>query len=429
MDADYPNTGVNFACRFTLEQAVRATELLGVLIEYGPDQKLPELTSDNWDHAGRVGFEFTKRGEDGIREALAAQIHKFDDASGTPGARKMFRCLYQALAYSRSHKAPGDIARILRDVITENIAMPAGTMVLGVKITERRLHTVGSLAKEQGLDSRTLRDVLVAASVLPDDAAAHYPIPVQEGREVASRVKRMVHVISLPEVLSCARPMVEQLFAERLLTPIYYGRPGVKGRTQKAADREEIAMLVGKLHAKTVEMGAEADGLVSISKAAEKAKVPAVTVVHMILGGFLERMFRVAGHEGIDALRVDPLEVKHQSEFCRTGLTPMQAFGSLKIPKDVGWYLVDRFPGEVSLTVDWILAPNGVHRIPRFDPETVAEFKTRFIHPGRLAGQHHLQIGEVVGRLKKRGIRPVLTRAEVGVDFYRSRDLKADLFN
>lgn len=411
----------------TLDQATRATELLGVLVAYGPKQRLPELRSDDWDHAGRIGFDFSSRGEEGIREALERQFGKFDDASGTPGARRIFGCFYNALAHSKSLKDPGDIARILRDVLTENIAMSAGKKVLGVKLPKRRLHTVASLAKEQHLDSRTLRDVLVAAGVLPEKAPAHYPFPVHKGRDVALRVKRLVHVKSLPDALVCARPMVDQLFADRLLTPVYYGRPGTKGRTQKAVDREEIAMLVGKLHAKAVELDVENSGLVPVSKAAEKAKVPAVTVVHMILGSFLERVFRLAGQDGIAALRVDPEEVKRHRSFCSTGLSAMDAFASLKISKTIGWCLVDRSPDEVSLAVNWIVCSEETHRIPWFDPAVVADFKDRFTHPARIAEQNGLQVGKVVSRLKRRGVRPALTKAEVGENFYRTRDLEADL--
>jgi hypothetical protein len=413
----------------SLEQAVRATELLGVLVEHGPDQKLPDLTSDDWDHAGRVGFGFTSLGEAGIREALEAQFRKYDDASGTLGARKIFGCFYKALAYSKSLKEPGDIARILREVITENVAMPAGAKVLGVKLRKRRLHTVASLAKEQDLDSRTLSDVLVAAGVIPDKAPAHYPIPVEQGRDIAGRTKRTVTVSSLWKNMDFTRPIVDQLFADRLLTPIFYGRPGTKGRTQKAVDREELAMLVCKLHARAVELGAETDGLVPVSKAAEKAKVPAITVVHMILGGFLERVFRLAGQDGVAALRVDPVEIKQHRSSCSEGSSPMEAFSSLKISKTIGWCLVDRCPEEVSLAVNWIVGPEEDYRIPRFDPAVVADFKARFTHPARIAEMHDLQLWEVVSRLKRRGVRPAVSEAEVGEDFYRIRDLKSDLFN
>ncbi|MBL3562929.1 helix-turn-helix domain-containing protein [Rhodovulum sulfidophilum] len=323
----------------TLDQATRATELLGVLVARGPAQKLPELTSDDWDHAGRVGFQFTSRGEEGIREALEAQFRKFDGATGTPGARKIFGCFYNALAHSKSLKEPGDIARILRNVITENIAMPAGTTVLGVELPERRLYTVASLAKEQCLDSRTLSNVLVAAGAIPERAPAHFPIPVDKGREIAGHMKRTVSVISLWKDMDFTRPIIDQLFYDRLLTPIYFGKPGLKGRTQKAVDCEEVAMLVGKLHAKAVELDTETDGLVPVSKAAEKAKVPAITVVHMILGGFLERVFRLAGQDGVAALRVDPVEIKQHRSACSEGSSPTEAFSSLKISKTIGWCL------------------------------------------------------------------------------------------
>jgi len=412
----------------TLDQASRATELLGVLVAYGPAQNLPELTSDDWDHAGRVGFQYTSRGEDGIREALEAQFRKFGEATGTPGPRKIFGSFYNALAHSKSLKEPGDIARILREVIIENIALPAGAKVLKGELAERRLHTVASLAKEQHVDSRTLRSLLVAAEVIPEKARAHFAVPVDLGREITGRMKCTVNVLSLWKNKDFTRPLVDQLFADRLLTPIYYGRPGTRGRTQKAVDREEIAMLVGKLYAKAVEVGAEAEELVPVSKAAEKAKVPAIDVVHMILGGFLSRVFRLAGQGGISALRVDPKEVKALRDIVTENLPPMAAFGELKIPRDVGWRLVDRHPQKVSLAINWIVGHDDSHHIPRFDPIVVADFKALFTHPSRIAECCGLQVEDVMGRLKRKGIRPVLPKAEIGVDFYLSNDLEPGIF-
>lgn len=412
----------------TLDQATRATELLGVLIAFGPTQKLPELSVDDWDHAGRVGFASTAGGEYTIREALEVQFRKFDDASGTPGARKIFGCFYNALSHSKSLKEPGDIARILREVIIERIALPAGSKMLGTELAVRQLHTVASLAEEQGLDTRTLRSLLVAARVVPDDARAHFSFPIEKGREVAQRMKRIVHVISVPEELNCKRPLVDDLFADRMLTPIYYGNPGACGRTQKAVVREEIAGLLGRLHGKAAKVDRTNSKMVPVSKAAEKAKVPTITVVHMILGGFLEHVYRLADQEGIGALRIDPAEIKRHAPVFNKGLSPAEAFGDMKIPREVGWCLVDRCPEEVSLPVVWVFGPEREHRIPRFDPKTVADFKARFTHPARIAEQHGLQVAEVVGRLRRRGIRPLLSEGDIGVNLYRVSDLRADIF-
>jgi len=412
----------------TLDQATRVTENLGVLVAYGPAQKLPLLTSDDRDRAGRVGFAYTARGEAGIREALEDQFRNFDNATGTPGARKIFGCFYNAIAGSKSLKDPGDIARILRDVIIERIALPAGRKVLGKNLAERRLHTVASLAKEQGLNSVTLRGVLVAAGVVPETARSHFPIPVDQGREVAGRVKRMVHVITLPEFMNCTRPLVDHLFADRLLTPIYYGRPGVKGHTQKGVDSEEIAKLVGKLQANATELGSEIDGLVSISKAAEKAKVPGINVVHMILGGSISHVFCVRGVEGIAALRVDPAEIKKQAQSFAWGCPIMEAASSLKLSPKIVWHLLDHHSAEVSMQVHWISCPSAHHRVPRISPEEIDDFKKRFIHPARIAEQCDLRVCEVESRLKRRGIRPVATEAEVGENFYRTSVLELGLF-
>jgi hypothetical protein len=412
----------------TLEQAVGGTELLGVMIAFGPEQLLPQLSVDDRDHAGRIGFAFTSGGEPAIRETLAAQFRKFDDATGTPGARKIYGCFYNNLASSKSVKEPGDIARILRDIIIENIALPAGRKVLGKKLAERQLHTVASLAKEQSLNSKTLRSVLVAAGVIPDAARAHFPIPVDLGRKVAGRVKRTVNVTSLPDFMNCSRPLVDQLFSDRLLTPIYTGSPGIKGRTQKTVDEEEIAMLVGKLHVKAVLIKVPPAAVVSISKAAEKAKVPAITVLHLILGGFLDRVVRLAGQEGISALLVDPDEVKRKKMKVTVGLSSMDAFSTLKITRGILWRLVDQYQEIADLALVEIVGPDRNHKILRFDSEKVAAFKAVFTTPARLAEQHVLQIGEVVGRLKRSGTRPVISRAEIGIDFYRIADLRKDIF-
>ena len=109
------------------------------------------------------------------------------------------------------------------------------------------------------------------------------------------------------------------------------------------------------------------------------------------------------------------------------GRQPAAAFGALKIPRDVGWRLVDRCPKEVSLAVHWVVGPDASHRIPRFESAVIAEFKVRFSHPARIAELYNLQIGEVVRRLKRRSIRPVLVKSEIGLDFYRHDDLKPEM--
>tara|TARA_R110000787_G_scaffold68431_1_gene153098 strand:+ start:1232 stop:3052 length:1821 start_codon:yes stop_codon:yes gene_type:complete len=406
----------------TLEQAVRATELLGVLLEFGSEQSLPELTPDDWDRAGRTGFKFTAAGEAGILDALQEQFDRFASSKGTPGAQKIFGCFYRALAYSKSLKDPGDVARILREFIWDRIAMPAGTKVLGHELPERRLHTVGSLAQETGHDPRRLYNLLIGAGIVPPGAASHFAIPVGVGRAVAASVQRIVKMTELSRVLNCTRPMVEQLCEERILTPVYYGTPGINGKLQKGVDGDECMAFADALSAK-VTSNEDLPGQVPIAKAAEKAKIPAVCVVQLILAGFLRNVARVDEATGIKGLRVCPSEVKSVARSALRGMTATEAFAALKLTKDAGWELVNRYPEEVSLEPHKISGNHGDYAITRFLPETITDFDMRFTTLARAAQVHGPGVKELKQSLKKVGTTPVLSWRTVGADIYLVSDI------
>jgi hypothetical protein len=406
----------------TLDQAVRATQLLGVMLEFGPSQLLPKLLPDDWDLAGRVGFAFTSRGEAGIIEALQAQIGKFSDAKGSPGTRAIFGGFYNALAHSKSMKDPGDIARITREFIWDNIAMPAGSKVFGHVLPERRLHTVASLANETGHDSRRLRNILAGEGVIPHDAAAHYPIPVEVGRNLAARVSRIVKMTELAAVLGCTRPLVVQLCHERLLTPVYYGEPGIKGKLQNGVDSHEVAALLAVLSSNS-EASSDTGGLVTIAKASEKAKIPAVCVVQLVCAGLLTHVVRLDGMSGIDGLRVCPSEVKLVSRARLVGVTSSEAFSALKLNTEAGWELADRHLDEVSLEPFRIIGGTSGVTITRFLPESIEAFAARFASIARIAEMRAVGVREMKALLKEVRVKPALDWREVGMDIYRLSDV------
>ncbi|MEX3314408.1 TniQ family protein [Sulfitobacter sp. PS-8MA] len=406
----------------SLEQAVRTTELLGVLLEFGSEQSLPELTPDDWDRAGRTGFTFTAVGEAGILDALQRQFDGFASSRGTPGAQKIFGCFYKALAYSKSLKDPGDVARILREFIWDRIAMPGGTKVLGQELPERRLHTVGSLAQETGHDTRRLYNLLVGAGVVPPGAASHFAIPVGVGRAFAASVQRIVKMTELSQVLNCTRPMVEQLCDERILTPVYYGTPGINGKLQKGVNGDECVAIAAALSAKVTSNEAR-PSQVPIAKAAEKAKIPAVCVVQLILAGLLRNVARIDDVSGIKGLRVCPFEVKSVARSALRGMTASEAFAALKLTKDAGWELVARYPEEVSLEPHKIVGNRGDRAISRFLPEAIADFDRGFTTLARAAEIHGSGVKELKRSLMKVSLKPVLPWGAVGADIYLVSDI------
>lgn len=420
------NQGPKWLDEQTLDQAMRVTELLGVLLEFGPTQLLPKLSQDDWDQAGRVGYAYTARGEAGIIEALQVQFDKFTDAKGTPGTGAIFGRFYNALAHSKSLKDPGDIARITREFIWAKFAMRAGSKVLGEVLPERRLHTVASLAKETGHDTRRLYKVFVGEGIIPDGAASHYAIPVSVGREVAARVSRIVKMKDLTKAMGCTRPLVEQLCDERLLTPVYYGSPGINGKLQKGVDGKDVDALVASLEANST-CKEDAEGLVTVAKAAEKAKITAVCVVQLICAKMLSNVVRLDGLPGIEGLRVSSEEVKAVSSARLVGMTASAAFSAANLNVDTGWAVVGRHRDEVSLAPVEITGIIADVTITRFLPENVAAFAARFATIARVAQMRGVGIKELKASLKEVRVKPVLTWNQVGADIYRLSDVEKAL--
>jgi len=406
-----------------IEQAVRVTEMLGMLIAFGPERKPADLVFGEQDTVGRIGFEITAGGDVAIRDALFdVQKHALRNG-GRAGRRKVFGPFYEWLSSSRTRKDPGDIRRILREHIFETMEVAPGEAILGGELTERRLHSVESLAKETGLDPRTLRNVLAAEGLIPDlTGENHHVFDAAAGRKVARSVTRKTHVSSLGKALNCTRPQAVQLLDERLLIPIVEGPRTCVGRTRKAVDNREIARFLSDLQSDAKSVHVAPTGMVAISKAAEKAKCPSSDVVHLILGGFLSNVVKLRDVEGYAGILVDPEEVRAQIATTMVGLSASAAFGRMQLPKSTGWALaLSANAPRIEPTV--IEGKNGRHDIFRFSEQAIADFMAKFTTPTRIANQFDLQIGVVINRLKRSRIRPVLARRHVGIDIYRFNEI------
>lgn len=408
----------------TLEQAIKTSEFVGALVVFGPSAKASELSQDQWDEAGRVGFEVTSAGEAGIRRALHEARDAFVRTGAMPGRRKMYGMLWEWLSARKLRKAPGDITRIMREHVFETMEIGAGDVILGKVLPERRLHRVQSLASESGLHPKTLRNILAAGGLIPTEAkiSGYHVFGAEAGRNLAASVPRAINVSKLGEALGCTRPVVDQVLDERLLLPLVGGPNDSAGRIWKSVGENAVARLLADLHAPARPVETVPSGMVTISKAAEKAKVLSVEIMHLILGGFLENVARLQDVEGIAAVLVDPTEVRAALAANMPGLSAMAVFGKLRIPKATGWAIVERqiAPRLPSMVIE---GRGERHRFVRFDAREVASFMTEFTTVVRIANAHDLERKEVVSRLRSRGVRPVIGRAEVGVDFYRFAEL------
>ncbi|CUH39448.1 hypothetical protein JSE7799_02175 [Jannaschia seosinensis] len=404
-----------------LEQAVRASEMLGALVLFGAKPNLDKLTEDDWDRAGAAGFAITSQGEKGIHRALADIHARASRKGGKLGPQAVFGRLYQWLSRSRAKKEPGDIRRILRDYIVENMEMPAGAPVLGEKLAERRLHTCSTLASESGLHPRTLRHMLIAKRLIPDNATldSNHVFDATLGREVAQSVRRIVPTSRLPKLLGCTRPLAQQLVAERILTPIVDEVSDAPGRNKKGIDAKEVEELLRRLSACANPVDKVPEGMVDLAKAAMKSNAPAVEIAHLIMGGRLQNVVRVTGMDGFHAIYVDPVETKAAVSEVLAGLSSVEAFALLRVPVPSGWELVRKR----LLPSREIRSDDGDHVIHRFQPEDVDGFLSEFtteVHIGEALG---IGVKDLKPVMKAAGAKPMLRKSDIGVRIFRRSDL------
>lgn len=404
----------------TLEQAVRSSEMLGAFVRFGAKAKVSEFTPDDWDVAGRVGFEATSRGEEGIREALGVLQETLTQIGRRPQHRNAFGQLHEWLGSRNIAKDPGDIRRIVREHIFDTVAVEPGKMVLGGCLTERRFHTVGTLADEFDLDPRTLRHVLAAKRLIAlDDYTGTLEASV--GREVAGSITRMVHVISLPQALNCCRPQATALIDEGILPVIATGQAGAPGRTQKAVDQNSIDAFLAELTEAAQIVFEVPAGMVPIAKAAEKAKLSAVEVVHLILGGFLSRVVCWTGEQGYSSVFVDPAEVKQLKRDVLVGVSVSKAAGMASLPVRTVWNLTDLNDGFALLPVISIKPLKGKRVIYRIRAEDVQAFRSQYLKANDVAD--HLECAIADAKRRLRPVRAALSEKEIGVNLYLREDL------
>lgn len=119
-----------------MDQAARATEMLGAVVEFGFRADIDNLSIEDWHRAACVGWEFTSLGEPGLRTAfqmLQAETPKATDARDrNPGYR--FGRLYHWLALKTNHEDRGPIRDVLRKHIVATEPVTTERKILGVMV-------------------------------------------------------------------------------------------------------------------------------------------------------------------------------------------------------------------------------------------------------------------------------------------------------
>lgn len=411
-----------------IEQAIRATEMLGVVLEFGPAPNLKALAPQDWDRAGRAGYAYTSQGPDGVRQAFQDIHSGHTYRNGNPGPKRIFGRLYEWLEFGTSSKDPGPIKDLLRAHIFDTMAVPAGKPVLGEALPLRRWHSVGSLARESGVHPKTLHNMLVAegfVATTTNGSLDGYPtIPAKEGERVADAIKRAIPAKLLPEAIGCTRAQAEQLVRTGILRPLVGEVSEKKGRFRCAVDRKDVDDLLASLARRTTPVAQPPGGMYPIAKAAEKCRRTSADILRDILEDTGAQVFQVRTIHGIAGLHVNPSDFMDHDAPPPVGLGLSEAFQRLGVPHKVGQALVaDREEGALLRTTR-IAAPSaGRKDMVRVLEEDLAAFRSVYATHGHLCQETGLHHRQVTTRLALIGVSLAHDPEDIGTRLYRRSDL------
>lgn len=406
-----------------LDQAVKASEMLGAVLEFGAAAGASDLDANGWDQAGRAAYPYVREGVSGIRSALAeigtARQAETSEVLLRPGD---FGMLHSWLNASKLSKDPGPIRELLRDHIVETTDVMAGSKVLGKSVVVPRWSSISSLARSEHVHPLTLRKVLIAREIVPPIAETRpcsaTLVNYKEGRDLAAAMKRAVPFTALPQVLHASRPVVQVLIDSGLL-PTLRERGPKYGKTSCAVDRNHVEALVRRLWKLAPPVDVAPSGMHDLAKSAEMSRVSLVAILPAIFRGHLTRVNRLKSKMGFHAIIVDPAEIQEKEFEFQPGISMDMACGIIGVEIDVLRNLMSdqMCPALMSSTRVF-----GQHE-PCIEPECLQAFIERWATIAMLRRETGLNPERICDLLSDAKVKPAFDPKRVGTEVYRRSEI------
>ncbi|NVK54416.1 MAG: TniQ family protein [Alteromonadaceae bacterium] len=403
-----------------IEQAVRATEMLGAVIAFGSGQKASNMTESMWDEAGRAGWAVVSEGEAAIRTTFMDLLKHAETNPGSMHPKTAYGMLYAWMSASRLTKDPGPIRPLLREHILDTVPLTKGQILLGSPVEAPRVSSVAKIAAGELVHPMTLRNLLADQGVISasdrEVPCGHIFLRYDDARASIRMLKHAVPVSRLPELLGASRPMVAALLEIGALTRLTEVE-AASSKMSKAVDGLEMAAFLERMQVRLPEVAAKPTTMVTLAKAAEKGSVKLSVILSMLLQGRLQRACRLAGATGLAAVLVDPLEIKSKLVLPRPGMTGELALIILGFELSRGRRVFCHPEAEPLIVSEpyggdvWV------------SPAALENFRQRYVTKKRLPlimGARPLAIEKL---LRERGVKPIWDPREFGAAIYERADL------
>jgi hypothetical protein len=295
--------------------ATSVTEKLGAILKFGAVVPQNKLNEAQWNAAAAVGWQFTSKGPDGVREALSIMQRRATEKSSFGITKpEIFGMTYVWLSSKKNTKELEPVRSVFRDHYLATMKAIPGELLFGEPVVNAKFSTPATIARIANVDVRTFRNLLIGKGIISrsgegdGEGGIGDTISYDLGISVANEMKEAVSAPVGMKMLNVNRPFWNVLIKQDLLSPIAV-RGGHATARCKAVNVGEISEMLTRLEELSEAVDVAAKGYRAISKCAEISKRPLADIVPALLAGKLTCVQRVTTNVGFKAIRIDPKDV------------------------------------------------------------------------------------------------------------------------
>lgn len=288
--------------------AAKSCEFIGLTLKHGVHAPWKSMTSADWHLAGSEGYALLSAG------AVALTDYFIDLRRAAPiteyGSRAIYGRIFDYLSHDNKSEAFAPIRKVLRDHLLETTAFGADDIVLGMPVGTRQLHSVRSLAVETGRDPRMLLRRLGALGIVTKSKTRlQHDRILFDAQGNAALIDKMINAMDRPEAeryLSLGRTQGYLLNAP-FLTPFW--TEGLHS-AEHLFLKPDLDAFLAMMTRTATPLQPDEERFLRIGKAASRSQRPAAQVVQLLLFGRLSNVRLDPDSSGVDAILVDPEEVR-----------------------------------------------------------------------------------------------------------------------
>jgi hypothetical protein len=405
--------------RMPLYAAIKTAEMIGIAAVHGVRQVSTSLSHAERFEAARVGYDILGDGEAGLRELFSKFQRDFYAEASTAGLNSTFGRIYVSM-FQVKDVAYDPLRDVLRRHIVETMPFGCGEIVMGQKVTERRVHSARTVAPELGLSAHTAHKRLRSIGVLGADCdELTFNQSTFDARVHANDIRRLAS--ALPRAEAGRYLGLKTLYKD--VEPILDMVGSMNLDKTRVIDqlfaKEDLEAFLSSILSKA--SSGPMQGFEPVAKASKRARTSIVKILDMILAGEITDVRVSSAHRGVMSVMVRKDDILPAAMARRPWVTLTAGAKAIRMKEST----------LTALVRNKIIPAEGVSPV-MLKPEDLEAFTRTYVSRWQLARQYSHRRSTIrhfstTKAIADAGLVPAFDERKSVFKFYRRDEILAAL--